>query len=131
MAVHSTAARNAQANAITTLVDAGAAAGYIEIRTGASIGAGTLLATVTLADPSFGSASTGVITGASFPRSDSSADNSGTIGHYVVKDSDANTILSGTSVGAGSGELNMVSLSVTATQTVTISSFTYTIAAGS
>lgn len=131
MAVHATSLRNAQADAVTTKVDAGAAAGYIEIRTGTSIGAGTLLATVTLADPSFGGASTGVITGASFPRSDSSADNSGTIGHYVVKDSDGNTILSGTSVGAGSGELNMVTLSVTATQVVTINSFTYTIPAGS
>jgi hypothetical protein len=131
MAIHATSLRNAQADAVTTKVDAGAAAGTIEIRTGTSIGSGTLLATITLADPSFGAASTGVITGASFPRSDSSADNSGTIGHYVIKDSDGNTILSGTSVGAGSGELNMVTLSVTATQVVTINSFTYTIPAGS
>lgn len=131
MAVHSTALRNAQANALTTLVDAGAAAGFIEVRTGSSIGAGTLLATCTMSDPSFGSASTGVVTGASFPKSDSSADASGTIGHYCVKDSDGNIVLSGTSVGAGSGELNMVTLSVTATQVVTISSFTYTIPAGS
>jgi hypothetical protein len=131
MAVHSTALRNSQANSVTTLIDAGAAAGFIEVRTGTSIGAGTLLATITLADPSFGSASTGVITGASFPRSDTSADATGTIGHYCVKDSDGNIVLSGTSVGAGSGELNMVTLSVTATQTVTINSFTYTIPAGS
>jgi hypothetical protein len=131
MAVHSTALRNAQANAVTTLLDAGSGAAFIQLRTGTSIGAGTLLATITCADPSFGSASTGVITGASFPRSDSSADNSGTIGHYVVLDSDSNTVLSGTSVGAGSGECNMVTLSVTATQVVTINSFTYTIGAGS
>lgn len=131
MAVHSTAARNAQANAITTLIDAGAAAGYIELRTGASLGAGTLLATLTLSDPSFGGASTGVITGASFPKTDSSADATGTIGHYCIKDSDGNIILSGTSVGAGSGEINMVTLSVVATQPVTLSSCTYTVAAGS
>ncbi len=131
MAVHSTALRNAQASALTTLVDAGSGAGYIELRTGSSIGSGTLLGTCTMSDPSFGSPSTGVITGASFPKSDSSADNTGTIGHYCVKDSDGNIVLSGTSVGAGSGELNMVTLSVTATQVITINSFTYTIAAGS
>lgn len=131
MAVHSTAARNAQANAITTLIDAGSGAGYIELRTGTSLGSGTLLATITFDDPSFGSASTGVITGANFPRSDSSADATGTVGHYCIKDSDANIVLSGTSVGAGSGEVNLVTLSITATQVVTINSITYTIAAGS
>jgi hypothetical protein len=129
--VHSTALRNAQADAFATLVDADVAAGFIELRTGASIGAGTLLATVTLATTAFGASSGGTITGASFPRSDSSADNTGTIGHYVIKDGAGVQVGGGTSVGAGSGELNMVTLSVTATQVVTINSFTYTIPAGS
>ncbi len=129
--IHSTALRNSQADAFALLVDADAAAGFIELRTGTSIGAGTLLATVTLAVTSFGASSGGTITAASFPKSDSSADNTGTIGHYVIKDGASTTVGSGTSVGAGSGELNMVSLSVTATQVVTINSFTYTIPAGS
>lgn len=128
MAVHSTALRNAQADAATTLIDAGAGAGKIKIKTASG---GTLLATITLADPSFGAASTGVITGASFPRSDSSADATGTAAWYEITDSDDNIILSGTSVAEGSGELNMVDTSITATQTVTVSSATYTIAAGS
>lgn len=131
MAVHATSLRNSQANAVTTLVDAGAAAGFIELRTGTSLGSGTLLATITLADPSFGSASTGVITAASFPRSDSSADATGTVGHYCVKDSDANIILSGTSVGTSGTEVVLVTTAIVATQPVTINSFTYTIAAGS
>jgi hypothetical protein len=131
--IHSTALRNAQANALTTLADAGtggAGSAILELRTGATIGSGTLLASITMAHPSFGSASTGVITGASFPRSDTSADNTGTIGHYLLKDSDSNVVASGTNVGAGSGDLNMVTLSVVATQPVTINSFTYTIPAG-
>lgn len=129
--VHSTALRNAQADAFATLVDADTAAGYIELRTGGTIGSGTLLATITLSTTAFGAASAGVVTGASFPKSDSSADATGTIGHYVIKDGAGTQVGGGTSVGAGSGELNMVSLSTTATQVVTINSLTYTIAAGS
>ncbi len=102
----------------------------MELRVGSTPGSGTLLATITLADPSFGSASTGVITAASFPKSDSSADATGTIGNFCLRDSDANMILSSADVGAGSGQLNMVTLSVVATQPVTINSLTYTVAAG-
>jgi hypothetical protein len=63
-------ARNAAVNAITALLDAGAAAGYIQIRTGAkpatvaAADAGTLLATLTLSKPAFGTAATGVGTAA-------------------------------------------------------------------
>ncbi len=57
---HSTAARNAAASAVVGLLDAGPAAGRIEIRSGTmpatpqTAATGTLLATVTLADPAAG-----------------------------------------------------------------------------
>lgn len=64
----STALRNAQATAVGTALDAGPAAGYIQLRSGtipatpATAVTGTLLATVTLADPSAGAPANGVLT---------------------------------------------------------------------
>ena len=55
-----TAARNAMCDALVDLLDAGAAAAKIEIRSGTrpanpnTAATGTLLATVTLIDPAFG-----------------------------------------------------------------------------
>jgi len=102
----STAARNAAADAIADLFDAGSGAGTLPIRTGsppanvADADSGTLLGTPVFSDPAFGAASTGVVTAASI-TSDSSADNSGTAGHFRGKDSDANTIFQGTAGEAG------------------------------
>jgi hypothetical protein len=119
-----TDARNAACDAVVDLVDAGSGAGKLEIGT---TGFASVLATVALADPAFGAAATGVATGASFPRSDSSADASGTAAEWRVRDSDDNTVMSGTvSLSGGGGELILDSLSITVGQTVTISSFTHT-----
>lgn len=63
-----TTARTAMADALVDLLDAGAGAGKIEIRSGTrpanpnTTATGTLLATVTLIDPAFGAASSGVAT---------------------------------------------------------------------
>jgi hypothetical protein len=78
--VHSTALRNAQADAFATLVDADAAGGFIKLRTGTSIGSGTLLATITLATTAFGSASSAVVTGVSFPLEAHGASRRGRVG---------------------------------------------------
>lgn len=97
----STSARNAAANSLTALVDAGSGAGTIEIRTGApptnpsDADSGTKLGTLTLSDPSFGAASGGTIT-ANTITSDSTADATGTAGHFRVKDSNGNVIFQGT-----------------------------------
>lgn len=124
MTTLATAARNAACDGVVDLVDGGSGAGKLEIGT---TGFGSILATVTLADPAFGAASTGVATGASFPRSDTSADNSGTAAEWRVRDSDNNTIMSGTAtLSGGGGELILDSLTIVAGQTVTISSFTHT-----
>ena len=64
----SAALRSSMADRVTALLDAGAAAAYIEIRSGSrpagpgTAASGTLLATFDLNDPSFGAASSGVIT---------------------------------------------------------------------
>lgn len=125
----STAARNAAADAVVDLVDAGAGAGVIEIRTGAApatandADSGTLLATLTFSDPAFGAASSGVATASSITQ-DSSADATGTAGHFRVKDSNGNVVFQG-SVGTSGAVMNLVTTSITAGQPVQITSFTY------
>ena len=112
----STAARNAACDAIVDLVDGGAGAGTIQIRTGAAPTApsdadtGTLLATLTFSDPAFGAASSGVAT-ASAITSDTNVDDTGTAAHYRVKDSNGTVIwqgnvsTSGAAPSAGLAEL--------------------------
>lgn len=120
MSTLSTAARNAACDAVVDLVDAGAGAGKLKIRASS-----TLLAEITLADPAFGAASNGVATGASFPRSDSSANASGTADNYQITDSDDTVIISGT-VGEGTGDIQLDNTDIAAGQTVTINSLTHT-----
>lgn len=74
---YSTAVKTARMTAVRDQIDAGGAAGKLEI---CSSGYATVLATVTLG---YSGASTGTVSGdtltlAGFPRSDSSADNTGT-----------------------------------------------------
>lgn len=126
----STASRNAACNGVVDLIDAGSGAGTIAIRTGSqptNVGdadSGTLLGTLTFSDPAFGNASTGVAT-ASAITSDTSADASGTAGHFRIKDSDANIIADGT-CGLGSGDLSFDNNVIVAGGVIAISSMTVT-----
>lgn len=126
----STSARNAACNGIVDLMDAGAGAGTIAIRTGTqptNVGdadTGTLLGTLTCSDPAFGNASTGVAT-ASAITSDTNADASGTAGHFRMKDSDANIVADGT-CAQGSGDLSFDNATIVAGGTIAITSFTVT-----
>jgi len=131
----STAARNAAADAVVDLVDAGSGAGYIEIRTGAkpagpdSAATGTLLATLPMSDPAFGAAAVGVAT-ASAITNDSSADASGTAGHFRIYDSDDAGIVDGDAGLSGSGaELILDDVDIVAGGTVSISALTVTMPA--
>lgn len=114
-----TAIRNGACDSVVDSIDAGAAAGYIQMETSAD----AELATLTMSDPAFGAASSGTAT-ASAVASDTNA-NAGTIAQGSIYDSnavkkfelDAGTsgtyiIVSSTSVGAG--------------DTVSMSSFTVT-----
>ena len=126
-----TSARNAACDAIVDLLDAGAGAATIAIRTGSqptNVGdadTGTLLGTLTCSDPAFGSASTGVAT-ASAITSDTSADNSGTAGHFRMKDSTPAIVADGT-CGQGTGDLSFDNSTIVAGGVIAISSFTVTV----
>lgn len=129
----STAARNAACNGIVDLLDAGAGAATLAIRTGApptnvaDADSGTLLATLTFSDPAFGNAATGTAT-ASAITSDTNADASGDAGHFRVKDSDGNTIFQGTAgESADTPDLVFDEKSIVAGGTVACSSFTVTV----
>lgn len=120
MSTLSNPARSAACDAVVDLIDAGSGAGLLKIKDGS-----TVLATITLADPAFGAASNGVATGASFPRSDTSADAAGDADNFELTDSDNNVVISG-SVGQGSGDISLDNTNIATGQTVTISSLTHT-----
>lgn len=115
----STAARNAAADAVVDLIDGGAAAGTVEIRTGAqpanpnTADSGTLLAEFTLDDPAFGAAAAGVATAAAIAAVVGEA--AGDAGHFRCKNSDGTAIIDGSVTATGGGgdmELNTVTISV-------------------
>jgi len=130
----STSARSAACDAIVDLIDGGASAGYIQIRTGsapatpATANSGTLLATLTFSDPAFGAASTGVAT-ASAITSDSSADASGDAGHFRLFDSNNVCIAQGTCDETGSPDMLFDEKSIVAGGVVAITSMTITVPA--
>lgn len=115
----STAARNAAANAVVDLVDAGAGAGKLVIMTSGDVE----VATLTFSDPAFGNAATGVAT-ASAITSDTDA-TGGTAALFKVTDSDDNEIFRGT-VGTSGADLNLDTVTIPAGSTVAVSSLTYT-----
>lgn len=127
----STDTRNKACDAVVDDIDAGAGAGTIAIRSGAqptNVGdadTGTLLGTLTFSDPAFGAAATGVAT-ANAITSDTSADASGTAGHFRIKDSDGNIHSDGT-CGQGSGDLSFDNAVIVAGGTIAIQTFTVTV----
>lgn len=122
-----TNARDAAANAIVDLVDAGAGAGTIEIKSAASTVAGTNeVATLTFSDPAFGNSSTGTAS-ASAITSDTNA-TGGTAAAYTVFDSNSAAVWQG-SVSTTGADLNLSSTTIGAGDTVSISSFTLTVPA--
>ena len=130
----SNAAAIAACNAVVDLLDGGSGAGYIEIRTGSppsnvdDAAPGTLLATLPLSDPAFGSAADanpGATATASAITSDSSADATGTAGWFRAYDSNATAVIQGT-VGTSDADLILASVSITAGNTVSVSSWTVT-----
>lgn len=128
-----TATRNALVAQITALADAGSGPGTIEIRSGAKpaspndAASGTLLATVTLVDPSFGAPSLGVTTLADPGPVVGVA--AGTAGWCRIKDSTGATVLDGT-VGTSAADLNLATTTVSVGLTIDMTGGTITMPVG-
>ncbi len=136
-----TAARNAAASAVATLVDGGSSAGKLRIYTGSQPAtpgtspSGTLLLEVTLNDPSFGSPSTGVVTALQSPALSGTGAAAGTAGWFRIVDS---TEAAGTGLGVvdgsvtatgGGGDCQLSTTTISVGLTVSLTSITLTMPA--
>lgn len=117
------ALRVARMDEVIAAIDAGASAGRLEI---CSAAYASILATITLNDPSGTTGGAGVLTFSGFPKSDSSADNTGTAAIARIRDSNNNDVVTGLTVGTSGTDIILDSTSITAGQTVTINSATIT-----
>ena len=132
-----TSARNNMAQVIRDLLDADAGAGKIEVYTGSqptnpnTAATGTLLATFTLADPSFGAPATGVITLAGTPLTASGVA-AGTAGWFRASDNSGDAVMDGTvSATGGGGNLELNTTTVSVGLSVQITGGTVTMPVGS
>ena len=126
----SVALRNAALNggSVAELIDGSSGNGTIEFFTGVVNGtfgnppSGAKIATLTLANPSFQASASGAMT-ANTIQSDVSADTTGTIGCFVLKDSSATIQLDGSVGTTGSGQdLQFASVSATTGDTIAMTS---------
>lgn len=126
------AIRTIACDAIVDAIDTGGA-GTLQVRTGAQptnvddAAQGTLLGTLTFGATAFGSAATGVAT-ANAVTSDTSADASGTAGHFRLLRGNGNIHSDGT-CGQGSGDLNFDNNVIVAGGVIAITSGTVTVPA--
>ncbi len=126
----STAVRNAALNggSVAEIIDGDSGNATLEIYAGAvhaSFGtapSGAKIATTTLSRPSFQDAASGSMTAYSV-TSDVSADNTGTMGCFVIKSPDGAIQIDGSvTVTAGGGNITFASVSATAGDTIAMSS---------
>lgn len=129
---HSTAARNAAAAAVTGLLDAGPGPGTIQIRSGTmpadpqTAATGTLLATVTLADPAAGAPATGVATIADPASATGVA--AGTASWARFLDSTGTAVLDcDVTATGGGGALTLSTTTISVGVTVDLGAITYTV----
>ena len=114
--------KNTRMTDVLNAMDAGAGAAKLEIGTA---GMALVLATITLADPA--STVTGdVLTLAGMPKSDTSADATGTAAAARIRTSADADVVTGLTVGLSGTDIILDSLSITAGQTVTVTSGTIT-----
>lgn len=134
----STATRNALADAVTARADSGTGAATLKIYSGAQpasandVASGTLLATFTLNDPSFGAAATGVITLDVTPALSTTGVAAGTAGWARLESNTAVTTVADFSVTAtgGGGDVTVDNTSIAVDQTVNLTSGTITMPSG-
>ena len=116
--------KTARMNLVKDDIDSGVGAGFIEI---CSAAYAVVLATITLSDPC-GSVTGDVLT-LTMPKSDTSADNTGTAAVARIKESAGTVIVQGLTVGTSGTDIILTSLAITAGDTVTLNSATITHAA--
>lgn len=109
------ALKNARLDAVTAAIGA---SGFIQIGTA---GMASVLATIPLAATAAPAASGGALT-FTMPQSDTSADATGTAAEARIVTSALASVVTGLTVGVGSGDVQLDSVSITAGQTVTLSS---------
>lgn len=119
------ATRNARMTVVRDQIDAGVGPGVLQIGT---TGMATVLAEITLADPC-GTIASGVLTLSGFPRSDTSANASGTAAAARIRDSSGVDVVTGLTVGTTGAIINLDTTTITAGQQVQITSATITHAA--
>lgn len=122
---YNTATKNARMQAVADNIDGGGAAGSIEIGT---TGMGTVLAQIVLAYPC-GTVSSGVLTFSSFPRSDTSANATGTAAAAVIKASNGTVVVSGLTVGTSGTDIILDTTAIDTGEIVTLNSASITAAA--
>jgi hypothetical protein len=124
-----TALRNTRLDAITTRQDGGSGAALLRIYDGSRPATGgtatTLLAELTLSDPSASAASSGTLTYSAI-TADSSANATGTATWFRIVQSDGSTHVMDGSVGTSGSDLNLNTTSIVSGAQVSISSFVLT-----
>lgn len=122
---YSTAVKTARMTAVRDQIDAGGAAGKLEIGTASMA---TVLATITLgySGASTGTVSGSVLTLAGFPRSDTAADATGTAAAARIRTSANADVITGLTVGTSGSDINLDSTSFTTGQNITVNSATIT-----
>lgn len=117
---YTTAVKNARLSAVVTQIGS---TGVLEIGT---TNMATVLATIAL-DATAGTVASGVLTFSGFPKSDASADATGTAAAARIRTATGGTdIVTGLTVGTSGQDINLNSTSISAGQTVTINSATIT-----
>jgi hypothetical protein len=122
---YSTTVKTARMTAVRDQIDAGGSNGRLEI---CSAGYASILATVTLgySGSSTGTISGSVLTLAGFPRSDVSADATGTAAVARVRTSASADVITGLTVGTSGTDVVLDSVGITSGQVITINSATFT-----
>ena len=114
---YTTAVKNARLDAVTASIGT---TGVLEIGTA---GMGTVLATIALGNPAAAAASGGVLTLAGFPRSDTSADNTGIAAAARIRSASGGTdIITGLTVGTTGADIVLDSVNITQGQQIIINS---------
>jgi|WetSurMetagenome_2_1015567.scaffolds.fasta_scaffold10605_5 hypothetical protein len=121
-----TATRTSMVSALATYADSGGSAALIRLYSGSqpasanSAPSGSLLATITCADPAFDSVSAGVATFDTTPALSTSAAGDGDIGWFRMITSDGDTVIDG-SVGVSGSGADLIVNSVTTTVGLSVS----------